>query len=96
MNDKQYGTWMRAGIDAWSLGVESSMVMGLRMAKFASGGDPLGREARMMVAEKMESLVELQTALMSGRLGVTPLAQANGMMRHYKRKVSANRRRLGM
>lgn len=95
MNDKDYGAWMRAGIDAWSLGVESSLVVGLRMAKFATGGDPLGHEARRMVSEKVESAIELQTALVTGALGTTPLAQAGGVMRHYKRKVSANRRRLG-
>ena len=91
MNGRTYGAWVRAGLDAWSLGIEASSVIGLRVAKIASGGDPTGAEARLMVSEKIESAWELQSAL----VGLTPLAGTRKALRHYGRKVSANHRRLG-
>lgn len=90
-----YGAWFSAGMDAWALGMESSAVIGLRMAKIATGGDASGEEARLMLSEKMQAAFELQTALMTGQLGTTPLAGTQKMVRHYRRKVRANRRRLG-
>jgi hypothetical protein len=90
-----YAEWARAGIDAWALGLEASTVIGLRMATFAQGGAASEREARLMVAEKIESALHLQSAFLGGRLGNTPASGAKRVLRHYRRKVSANRRRLG-
>lgn len=89
-----YAGWATAGLDAWVLGMESAAVIGLRAAKIAGGGDVDGRETQLMIAEKMASIVELQTAMMTGGLGMTPLAGSQAVLRHYKRKVAANRRRL--
>lgn len=89
-----FGAWARAGFDAWALGVEASTVIGMRTAKIAMGGAAADREAERMVAEKLESAFELQMALMTGGLGTTPLAGTTKVLRHYKRKVAANRRRL--
>ncbi|RYD81734.1 MAG: hypothetical protein EOP61_42675 [Sphingomonadales bacterium] len=82
-----------AGWDAWALGMESSAVMGLRIARIAMGGPAAGEEAQRMVAEKMQSALELQSALVTGRLGATPLAATRKTLRHYRRKVKANRQR---
>ena len=87
---RTYDSWMSAGLDAWSLGIEATGVIGMRVAKIATGGDPTGVEARLMVTEKIESAWELGSAL----AGLTPLAGTRKALRHYGRKVAANRRRL--
>jgi hypothetical protein len=95
MTRSTYAGWATAGFDAWALGIEAAAVMGLRTAKIAGGGDLDGRETRLMVAEKLQSTFELQVAMITGALGLTPLQGSTAVLRHYKRKVSANRRRLG-
>lgn len=90
-----YAGWASAGIDAWALGVEASAVIGLRTVKMASGGVDAAAEAQLMVSEKMQSAFELQAALVTGRLGANPLAGTQKVLRHYRRKVKANRKRLG-
>jgi hypothetical protein len=86
--------WLEVGIDTWSLGVESSQVIGLRTLKLASGGRAGEREARRMVGEKIKAVVALQVMALTGELGVTPHAAAAKTLTHYRRKVRANRRRL--
>ncbi len=86
--------WLTLSMNAWSLGAEASAVIGLRALKMAAGGAAAQAEAQRMVSEKLESAVALQTMAMTGRLGVTPQAAAARTMAHYRRKVSANRRRL--
>ncbi|RYY23939.1 MAG: hypothetical protein EOP62_18770 [Sphingomonadales bacterium] len=95
MDKWPYSGWAMAGWDAWTLGMESSTVMGLRVARIAMGGPGAGEEAARMVSEKVQSAIELQTALVTGRLGTTPLAATQKTLRHYRRKVKANRKRLG-
>ena len=95
MNGRSYGAWLRAGMDAVALGIDSSMVVGMRLTKFATGADPDGKEARLMVAEKVRAVVELQSALMAGKFGATPLSRTQKTIAHYGRKVAANRKRLG-
>jgi hypothetical protein len=81
-------------IDAFTLGLEAQQVIALRLAKFATGGDPHGHEARRMVTEKAAAVVDAQIGLMQ--------AMATGQLEHapsralavYRRKVRANRRRL--
>jgi hypothetical protein len=90
-----YAGWTGAGMDAWALSMEASTVIGLRMAKMAMGGPAAGDEAYLMLSEKMQSAVELQSALLTGRLGASPLAGTRKVLRHYRRKVKANRKRLG-
>ena len=90
-----YGGWANAGFDAWALGMEASTVIGLRMAKMATAGPGAAEEAQLMLSEKIQSGFELQTALLTGSLGASPLAGTRKIIRHYRRKVRANRRRLG-
>ena len=89
-----YAGWAQAGVDAWSLGFEASQVIGLRMAKIAAGGAASEQEVRRMIAEKVDSTIELQAAMLTGTLGATPLAGARKVLGHYRRKVRHNRRRL--
>lgn len=90
-----YAGWFGAGMDAWSLGMEASTVIGMRAARMARGGAGAEDEAQRMVSEKMQSVFELQMAMMTGHLGTTPLAGTRKVIRHYRRKVKANRKRLG-
>lgn len=87
---KPFGAWMRLGMEAWALGLESSAVIGMRVAKCASGGDPDGKETRLMVTEKLASAMTLQAEM----LGLSPLAGSRKAMRHYRGKVAANHKRL--
>lgn len=89
-----YNAWFRAGVDAWSLGAESSVVAALRIARIASGGKGAAAESRLMVSEKVQAALELQARALTGQLGTTPLAGTQQTLDHYRGKVAANRRRL--
>lgn len=94
MHKWPYQGWASAGMDAWALGIEASAVIGLRVAKLAMGGPAAGGEAYLMLSEKMLAAIELQTALATGQLGTTPLVGTRKVLKHYRRKVKANRKRL--
>ena len=94
MSSKLYGPWFRAGMDAWSLGLEASSVIGMRMAKLAAGGDAARREGELMVSEKVRAGLELQAELALSPFSATPLGTTQKALKHYRRKVAANRRRL--
>ena len=95
MNGKAYAGWLTAGFDLWMLGAEAASVMALRTARIAAGGTAGAAEAELMVTEKVRAAIELQTRLMTGALGTTPLGATKASVKHYRRKVAANRRRLG-
>ena len=84
--------WMEIASATTSLGMESAAVMGLRGA--ALGGPRAVDEAWRMYAEKVIALCELQTGLLTGSLGATPVKAAKESLKHYRGKVAANRRRL--
>ena len=94
MSGKGYGAWLTAGFDMWMLGAEAASVMALRTARIAAGGTAGAAEAELMVTEKVRAAIELQTRLMTGALGTTPLRATQGTLKHYRRKVAANKRRL--
>lgn len=81
--------------DAWRLGFDSAMVVGLRGAKLAAGGRRAETEAGRMVSEKITAGFALQALALTGGLGATPSAAARKTLRHYAKTVRANRRRLG-
>ena len=86
--------WARLMFDTWSLGLETSAVVTSRAMKLARGGEGAEREARRMVAEKIEAALSLQTLALTGGLGITPQSAARKSLAHYRRRVHANRRRL--
>ena len=86
--------WLRLGWQSWALGLEASSVIALRTMKLAAGGAAAEAEAGRMVAEKARAALELQTMFLTGAMGLTAPAMAARTMRHYGRKVRANRRRL--
>ncbi len=87
-------SWMTLASDAWMLGFESSTVIGLRTLKLAAGGADAQAEASRMVAEKIDTAVALQVQALTGGLGLTPMQGAGKVLKRYRRKVRANRRRL--
>lgn len=86
--------WFRLGQDAWALGAESAAVMTLRTMKIAAGGAAAEAEARRMVSEKIEAAQALQVMALTGALGLTAPGVVDKSLKHYRRKVKANRRRL--
>jgi hypothetical protein len=73
--------------DAGMLALEAQQVIGLRMAKLLRGGAAATREAASMVAEKVAVAGVTGVKLATGSSG-------RSVIRHYRRKVRANRRRL--
>ena len=94
MRSYTYRAWINAGLDGWLLAAEAAAVIGLRSARLAAGGDAGTREAALMVQEKIGAALELQAELLGAGLTLTPLAGTQKALRHYRRKVAANRRRL--
>lgn len=88
------GDWPAIAMDMWLLGADACLVIGLRCARLASGGTAACDEARLMVTEKIDSSIALGAALVSGGLGHNPKAVLGATISHYRRGVSANRKRL--
>lgn len=86
--------WVEITTAATALAWEAANVVSLRLAKAAIGGPAARREALTMYSEKVVALAELQLSFLTGGLGATPATAARKTIRHYSRKVSANRRRL--
>lgn len=82
--------------EAWRFAAESQQVIARRMMLFWQNDASAGREASRMVTEKMAAAVEAQAAaaaaLMTGKSAATALKRA---ATPYKRRVRANRKRLG-
>ena len=95
MRQNEAFEWMEIAAASMALGMESAGVIGLRLAGAAAGGPNAADEAWRMWSEKFTALAELQTRFLSGSLGSTPSGTARATLKHYRRKVAANRRRLG-
>ena len=94
MRRRRGNPWFGIGMDAWRLGLEASAVIGLRTLKIAQGGAAGEAEAKRMVSEKVQAAADLQAQALTGGLGATPASASARAIAHYRRKVSANRRRL--
>ena len=95
MRRRRSNPWFGVGLDTWRLGLEASAVVGLRALKIAQGGARGRAEAERMVREKIEAATALQVRALTGGLGGTPAKASARAIAHYRRKVKANRRRLG-
>ena len=91
---KRRDLWTSLAFNSWSLGMEASTVIGLRIMKLAAGGAAAQAEAQLMVGEKMATSVTLPMLAMTGQLGTSGPAVATRSISHLRRKVRANRRRL--
>ena len=86
--------WLSLSLSAWQMGLEAQQVIALRLTKLAFGGEAAVKETALMISEKTESMLALQSdmalALMSGTGHLAPARAVT----HYRRKIRANRRRL--
>lgn len=73
--------------DMFMLGIEAQQVVWLRAMKIADGGKAAEREARMMVSEKVAAASSAGLSLATGK-------SVGSVVKGYRRKVKANRRRL--
>lgn len=94
MDSKDFTGWMKTGLDIWLLSAEAGSVMALRMAHITAGGPAGSAEAKLMVIEKVQAVIELQTRFMTGALDLSLLGATQGTLNHYRKKVSANNQRL--
>lgn len=86
--------WFGVGLEAMALGFEAASVIALRSIRLAEGGARAQAEAVRMVSEKAQAAAAISLLAATGSLGVTPANAARRTLRHYGRKVRANRRRL--
>lgn len=77
------------------LAMEANQVIALRLAKLAQGGPAAQREAALMVAEKAAALAESGGIAAGAVLKGQQDLGGKRILRLYRRKVRANRRRLG-
>lgn len=82
---------------AWKSGMlalGAQQVIALRLAKIATGGPQAGREASLMVAEKVAALSASQGLMLKAATRGDVGKGAQNVLRLYQRRVSANARRL--
>jgi hypothetical protein len=87
-------SWFGLAFNTFQLGLEAQTVIGLRLAKIAQGDSAAWGEAHLMVAEKAQSLAELQTRMFLSAVAGGPALTPRNTVAHYRKKVLANRRRL--
>ena len=75
------------------LALEAQQVIALRLTKMALGGAGAQAEAELMVSEKLAAMAE-GSRMMMGALGGRQDMNAGRVVKHYRSKVRANRRRL--
>lgn len=92
--DVKSAHWSTLSWQAWLLGIEASSVIATRLIALSTGGEAARREFDRMINEKTEAAFQLQAKLMNLGTAVTPAAALDTTIRHYRRKVAANRRRL--
>ena len=82
-----FGTWMKLALNISMLVLETQQVIGLRLLKLTLGGPAASREANRMVAEKMVAFGEAAGKAATG-------GTAGSVVKGYRKRVRANRRRL--
>ena len=82
-----FGIWMKLALDTSMLALETQQVIGLRLMKLTFGGPAAAREANRMVAEKVIAFGEAAAKVATG-------SATQSVVKGYRKKVRANRRRL--
>ncbi len=88
---KRWGSPLQA---AW-LAMEAQQVIALRCMTFALGGQVARKEAHRMVSEKTEAAMQAAGLMSAAILRGAPDAGAAEVLHMLRRRVRANRRRLG-
>jgi hypothetical protein len=81
--DGMFAPWLNI---VW-LALESSEVIGLRVAKLAAGDLDAQHESRLIVSEKVDAVFEVGISLLSG-------ATATNVVNRFRKQVAANAKRL--
>ncbi len=76
------------------LAIESQQVIAMRLTKMALGGPDIHKEAELMVSEKMETAAESSRVMLMALLGGKSDLGAEKVLNLYRKKVTANRKRL--
>jgi hypothetical protein len=79
--------WLEMSMDMMLLGMEAQRVVGLRLAKLASGGVAARTEAQLMFTEKAAAFAEAATTIAVG-------GSPGKVIRRYRSHVRANEKRL--
>ena len=87
MGPRSFNRWFKFAMDMNALALEAQQVIAMRMMKLSVGGPKGAKEARRMLSEKVVAASEAGMKLATGRSG-------HSVVKHYRRKVRANRRRL--
>jgi hypothetical protein len=85
---------MNAWFEAARFGADVQNVIALRMLRLAGGGPLAATEARRMISEKVSALGETQVRMLSALASGQNFDAAKAYA-PYRRRVRANRRRLG-
>jgi len=92
---KRQQSSLRLWFDFWRAGLEAQQVIGLRLAKLAGGGAVARAETKRMLSEKVAAALEAQTAAAAAILTGNAVQVPARTLALYRRKMRANRRRLG-
>jgi hypothetical protein len=94
---KKQPSWLRLSFDVWRAGLEAQQVIGMRLARLAesSGGAAATGEINRMVSEKITTALEAQYAATRAVLSGNPMQVPARTLALYRRKMRANRTRLG-
>lgn len=84
--------WMKLATDSYLLWADSMMVIGMRTSDMMTGRGSSHENVRM-VTEKVQANAELAAQLFWGG-PIAPEKAAHKAVRHYRKRVRANRRRL--
>jgi hypothetical protein len=89
-----FNSWLSLGFQTAQLGLEAQRVVALRLMRLAGGGTSGLTEARLMVTDKMAAMSEAHFAAAAGVLTGDSHKAAKHVLRVFKKRVRANRRRL--
>ncbi|TCM19822.1 hypothetical protein EDF56_103466 [Novosphingobium sp. PhB165] len=84
--------WMKLAQESYWLWADSMMVIGMRTSDMMTGQGS-SHENMRMVTEKVEANAELAAKLFWGG-PIAPEKAARKAVRHYRKRVRANRKRL--
>ncbi len=87
-------SWTSMAYKSTMLAIEAQQVIAMRLTKMAMGGADVQKEAELMVSEKVETAAESSRMMMMAMLGGKSDLGAEKVMDLYRRKVTANRKRL--
>jgi hypothetical protein len=86
--------WLDLWIASARLGLEAQAVIGMRLYGMATGSPSAVREAGLMLPEKLAALADAQMILARAAATGRSSFAAEDLVRLYRRRVRANRRRL--